>query len=423
MAKALVVAAPQSGSGKTLFTLGLIRALRNRGYKVGSAKVGPDYIDPQFHAAASGGPCVNLDLWAMGESLCRGLLAEAGRGQDIVIVEGVMGLFDGPVGARGSTADLAEALGLPVVLLVDASRQAQSIGALVHGFRSYRPGVNVAGVVLNRVRSERHLAILSEAVGANLLGVVRQIDSVQLPSRHLGLVQAQEIQQLEAVIEDVASAVARETIIDKLVQIGTEFSNHACGVPLAPLGSRIAVARDAAFSFCYPHVLKGWRDAGAEVSFFSPLGGEAPSADADAIYLPGGYPELHAGKISSNAVFFGALRNSKALIYGECGGYMVLGDALVDAEGQSHAMAGLLPVTTSFAKPKLHLGYRQLEPVNAPWKVPLRGHEFHYSSVVTFGSAEPLFHARDAASKDLGNIGMRRGKVMGSYAHVIAVAP
>jgi cobyrinic acid a,c-diamide synthase len=423
LAKALIVAAPQSGSGKTLFTLGLIRALRNQGYKVGSAKVGPDYIDPQFHAAASGGTCVNLDLWAMGENLCRSLLADAARGQDIVIVEGVMGLFDGPVGARGSTADLAEALDLPVVLLVDASHQAQSIGALVHGFRSYRPGVNIAGVVLNRVRSERHLAILADAVGEDLLGAVRQIDSVQLPSRHLGLVQAQEIQQLETVIEEVASAVARETIVDNLFQIGSDFSNHVQVAALPPLGSRIAVARDAAFSFCYPHILQGWRDAGAEVSFFSPLVGEAPSDVADAIYLPGGYPELHAGKISSNAAFLGALRKSTALIYGECGGYMVLGDALVHANGHSHAMAGLLPVTTSFAAPKLHLGYRQLVPINAPWNMALRGHEFHYSNVISHGSADPLFHAKDAAGKDLGNIGMRRGKVMGSYAHLIAVAP
>ncbi len=423
MAKVLVVAAPQSGSGKTLFTLGLIRALRNRGYKVGSAKVGPDYIDPQFHAAASGGDCVNLDLWAMGDRLCRKLLAEAGQGQDIVIVEGVMGLFDGPTGAHGSTADLAEALGLPVVLLVDASHQAQSVGALVHGFRSYRPAVRIAGVVLNRIRSDRHLAILSDAVGADLLGAVRQIDSVQLPSRHLGLVQAQEIQRLEAVIEDVASAVTRETIIDKLFQIGAEFSNHADGAALPPLGGRIAIARDAAFSFCYPHVLKGWREAGAELWFFSPLAGEAPSADADAIYLPGGYPELHAGKISSNTAFLGALHRSSALIYGECGGYMVLGDALVDADGCAHTMAGLLPVTTSFAKPKLHLGYRQLQPINSLWHVALRGHEFHYSSVVAQDSAEPLFHAKDAAGKDLGMIGMRRGNVMGSYAHVIAVAP
>ncbi len=423
MAKVLVVAAPKSGSGKTLFTLGLIRALRNQGFKVGSAKVGPDYIDPQFHTAASGSECVNLDLWAMGETLCRSLLSGVCQGKDIVIVEGVMGLFDGPQGAAGSTADLAQALGLPIVLLVDASHQAQSIGALVHGFRNYRPALNVAGVVLNRVRSERHLALLSEAVSSVLLGALRQIDSLHLPSRYLGLVQAQEIQRLETIVEEVALAVTRETIIDKLFQIGSHFSNHSGEMPLAPLGNRIAVARDAAFTFTYPHILRGWQEAGAAISFFSPLAGEAPSADADAIFLPGGYPELHAGKISSNGAFLGALQAARALIYGECGGFMVLGDALEDAAGVSHAMAGLLPVTTSFAKPKLHLGYRQLEPINAPWNTSLRGHEFHYSSLAKQGSADPLFKASDAAGNDHGLIGMRRGNVMGSYAHVIALAP
>jgi cobyrinic acid a,c-diamide synthase len=423
LAKALVVAAPQSGSGKTLFTLGLIRALRNRGLKVASAKVGPDYIDPQFHAAASGSPCVNLDLWSMGEARCRGLLAEACQGQDIVVVEGVMGLFDGPAGGKGSTADLAEVLGLPIILLIDASHQAQSIGALVHGFRTYRPTLNVVGVVLNRVRSDRHLAIMTASLGCELLGALRQSDLLHLPSRHLGLLQAQEFQSLETLIEDAASAVTRETFVDKLFQAGAVFSNHPLSPALPPLGQRIAIARDPAFSFCYPHIVSGWRQAGAEISDFSPMNNEVPAAAADAVYLPGGYPELHAGKLAAASRTIAALKSSDAMVYGECGGYMFLGQSLIDAQGVSHPMAGLLPHVTSFEKRKLHLGYRHLRPLAGPWTTPLRGHEFHYSTQVSTSAGDALFKASDAAGTEIGLMGMRRGKVMGSYAHVISEAP
>lgn len=422
MAKALVVAAPQSGSGKTLFTLGLIRALRNRGLKVASAKVGPDYIDPQFHAAASGQPCVNLDLWAMGEARCRGLLVQAGAGQDVVIVEGVMGLFDGPAGAKGSTADLAEALGLPIVLLVDASHQAQSIAALVHGFQTFRPSSQIAGVVLNKVRSDRHLAVLSDSLRCELFGAVRQNDLLNLPSRHLGLIQAQEFQSLEQLIEEAALAVTRETFLDKLFQIGTDLTNDSFDVVLPPLGQRIAIAQDEAFSFCYPHVIAGWKCAGADISFFSPLKNERPGAGADAVFLPGGYPELHAGVLSAADRTIAALKSSSAMIYGECGGYMFLGDALIDAQGSSHAMAGLLPHVTGFEKRKLHLGYRELRPLTGPWKKLLRGHEFHYSTQTSCEAADALFFATDAAGTAIGPMGMQRGNVMGSYAHVIAEA-
>lgn len=424
MAKAIIIAAPQSGSGKTLITLGLIRALRNRGIKVASAKVGPDYIDARFHEAASGSPCINLDLWAMGAAACKARLAEIGQGQDLVIIEGVMGLFDGPDGAKGSTADLAEALGLPIILIVDAARQAQSIAALVHGFASYRPNVKLAGIILNRVASDRHDKILKNALAKQtVLGTMRHNDSHIWPSRHLGLVQAMENQQLEAFIESAAAGVARETNLDMCIESAVEFANQSIpetGLP--PLAQSIAIARDVAFAFAYPHLLNDWQQAGAELSFFSPLNDEAPDAKAAAIFLPGGYPELYAGKLAANKNFLIALRQSKALIYGECGGYMVLGDGIIDKDGNSHAMAGLLPVTTSFATRKLSLGYRQLIPLTGPFKWPLRGHEFHYSTIKHSGEAEPLFHAQDAAGNDLGQMGQRRGKVMGSYAHIISEA-
>jgi cobyrinic acid a,c-diamide synthase len=426
LAKAIIIAAPQSGSGKTLITLGLIRALRNKGIKVASAKVGPDYIDARFHEAASGSPCINLDLWAMGAASCKARLAKIGQGQDLIIIEGVMGLFDGPDGAKGSTADLAEALGLPIILVVDAARQAQSIAALVHGFASYRPSVKLAGIILNRVASDRHAKILQNALTKHtVLGMMRHNDSHVWPSRHLGLVQAMENQQLEAFIESAAAGVARETNLDMCIESAVEFMNQSnppeTGLP--PLAQTIAIAHDVAFAFAYPHLLNDWQKAGAELSFFSPLNDETPDAKAAAIFLPGGYPELHAGKLAANKNFMIALRQSKATIYGECGGYMVLGDGIIDKDGSSYAMAGLLPVTTSFAIRKLSLGYRQLIPLTGPFKWPLRGHEFHYSTIKHSGEAEPLFHAQDAAGNDLGQMGQRRGKVMGSYAHIISESP
>jgi cobyrinic acid a,c-diamide synthase len=423
MIKTILIAAPASGSGKTLVTLGLIRALRNKGLKVASAKLGPDYIDGRFHEAASGQPCINLDYWAMGSAQCAARLEEIGQGQDLVIIEGVMGLFDGPDGAKGSTADLAESLGIPVVLVVDAAKQAQSVAALVHGFTSFRPHLKIAGVILNRVGSDRHLSLLRRALPhTQILGVMRHNDSHILQSRHLGLIQAQENQQLETFIETVAAGVSRETILDTIVESAVEFTNqskkHKFSLPL--LAQKIAIAQDTAFAFAYPHLLSGWRKQGAELSFFSPLSNEVPNGDA--VFLPGGYPELHAGKIAANTAFLNGLRDHKGLIYGECGGYMVLGDGLIDKGGTKHAMAGLLPLTTSFATRKLHLGYRQLKPLTGPFKRPLRGHEFHYSTIESHGGGEALFHAQDAAGNDLGQIGQRIGNVMGSYAHIIGEA-
>jgi cobyrinic acid a,c-diamide synthase len=424
LAKALVIAAPSSGCGKTVITLGLLRALRKRGLRVASAKVGPDYIDPRFHEAATGRPCFNLDPWAMDRAQIRTLLRSLSGDADIIIIEGVMGLFDGPDGAAGSTADLASSLGLPVILAIDARHQAQSIAALVHGFSTFRPDVPVAGVLLNRVASERHAAILHGALGHKVLGTLRHDDSLVLPSRHLGLVQAEENQDLETFIETAALAVARETVLDRILGIaGQLVDDSMIRESLPPLGQRIAIAHDTAFAFAYPHLLHQWHRSGASLSFFSPLADEPAETDADAIFLPGGYPELHAARLSANVEFLASLRMSKGLIYGECGGYMVLGEALVDATGTSHAMAGLLPVVTSFAMRKLHLGYRQLAPEpGAPWTSPLRGHEFHYSSIVQEGAADRLFSARDAAGRDLAPMGLRRGRVMGSYAHVICEA-
>jgi cobyrinic acid a,c-diamide synthase len=424
LAKALIVAAPHSGSGKTLVTLGLIRALKNAGHHVASAKVGPDYIDPQFHSAASGEACVNLDPWAMGSEACAALLNNEA---DITIIEGVMGLFDGPEGARGSTADLAANLGMPVLLVIDCAHQAQSIAALVKGFATLRNDMTIAGLFLNRVKSDRHAAILRASLdncGIPIVGQLRHNDSFHMPSRHLGLVQAMENQALETFLETAAAGVARETFLDKLFQIATPLTNQSPVTRhlLPPLAQNMAIASDEAFSFIYPHVLKAWHAAGATLQFFSPLKNEAPP-HADAIYLPGGYPELHAGKLAANTTLMAGLRQFPGTIYGECGGYMTLGESLTDAHGVSHAMAGLLPLETSFATRKLHLGYRQLTALGGPLPKQLRGHEFHYATIVREGEGDRLFDATTANGTSLPTMGLRRGHVMGSFAHIICVAP
>ncbi len=424
LAKALIVAAPHSGSGKTLVTLSLIRALRNAGYRVASAKVGPDYIDPQFHAAASGRPCVNLDLWAMGPANCTALLQSDA---DLTIIEGVMGLFDGPDGARGSTADLAAELGLPILLVVDCAHQAQSIAALVQGFARHRADVQIAGVFLNRIKSDRHAALLRSALVSSAIPVVGQLrhnDSLRLPSRHLGLVQAMENQEIESFLEGAATGVARETRLDSIIAMAASSSNQTAQSTkaLPPLGQTIAIARDEAFAFAYPHLLDGWQKAGVTLDFFSPLNNEVPG-ETDAVFLPGGYPELHAGRLAGNSKFLNGLRNFAGLVYGECGGYMVLGDGLVDANGTRHAMAGLLPLETSFAQRKLNLGYRQLTTLSGPLPLHLRGHEFHYATILSEGAGDRLFDAATANGTSLQPMGLRRGNVMGSFAHIISVAP
>lgn len=421
MAKAIIVSAPSSGSGKTLITLGLLRAFRTAGVRVAAAKVGPDYIDPRFHEAASGRGCYNLDPWAMSANQIKGLAAELARGADLVIIEGVMGLFDGPHGARGSTADLAAMLELPVIFVIDSRHQAQSAAALVHGFASYRKDLDLAGVILNRTASERHELLLREALGEQVLMALRNDDTLAWPSRHLGLVQAQEKQNLEAFIEAAAGRVNHPPVLEQILELARPLAEMDGVPPLPPLAQFMAVAQDDAFSFSYNHLLDGWRRQGAALSVFSPLADEAPDPTAEAVFLPGGYPELHAGRIAANSRFLDGLRNHAGLVYGECGGYMVLGERLIDSNGLGHVMAGLLPLTASFEKSRLQLGYRQLEPLTAaPWTARLMAHEFHYSSVVAEGRADRLFAARDAAGNALENMGLRCGRVMGSYAHVIA---
>lgn len=429
MTSGLVIAAPRSGSGKTVITLGLMAALRRRGLVVAPAKTGPDYIDPAFLARAALREAVNLDPWSMRADRLKALAATQATGADLLLVEGVMGLFDGAADNSGSTADLAELLGLPVVLVVDATSQSQSVAPLVAGFANWRPGVHIGGVILNRVASMRHERMLVEALaatGISCLGAIPRDPALVVPERHLGLVLPGEVMAFDGFLEAAAEAVGNYVDLAALRALAAPLSNSIAAPPaLPPLGQRIAIARDAAFAFLYPHLLDGWRAQGAELSFFSPLADQGPAADADAVYLPGGYPELHGATLANAASFkagLAAARDRGALVYGECGGFMVLGETLVDKEGQGHQMSGLLPVATRIDRPKRILGYRRLvQSGDLPWPAHLNGHEFHYSSARQT-RLPPLFAATDARGEALPGMGAVIGKVMGSYAHVIDAA-
>lgn len=454
-ARGIVIAAPSSGSGKTLLTLGLLRALTNKGLSVSSAKVGPDYIDPAFHGAATGRPCFNIDPWAMRNELRDHILTGLCRGAEMVVCEGVMGLFDGATATEGSTADVAVATGWPVILIVDARAQAASAAAVVRGFAELRADIKIGGVIFNRLGSERHSTVIRDAMAHYLpaipvLGYLPRHDALTLPSRHLGLVQAGEHDALESFLDQAAELISGHVDMEALMDGATLLKPAPLkpaplkpvpaihpdnppgpimpATPMAPIGQRIAVANDKAFAFSYAHVLDGWRCAGAEIQSFSPLADEAPWVDADAIYLPGGYPELHAGQLASGASFVPGLRQAAdrgVSIYGECGGYMVLGEGLVDADGTRHAMAGLLPLETSFAERRLHLGYRHVMLTNPGGangglgETVYRGHEFHYATIVREGDAAALFHVRDAAGNDSGTAGLSHGSVAGSFIHLI----
>lgn len=427
----LLVSAPASGTGKTTVMLGLLRALAEDGLSVQPYKSGPDYIDPAFHRAACGRASFNLDSWAMGEDLIAAVSGQA-RGADICLAEGSMGLFDG-VATRGrvgygSSAETARMMGWPVILVIDVSGQAQSAAATALGFATYDPDLPLAGVILNRVASPRHerLARLGmERAGVRVLGALPRRGDLALPERHLGLIQAVEHPDLDAAIAGYAGFLRAHVDLDTIRAAARGGPAPATGTLPHPPAQRIALAQDAAFSFTYPHVLAGWRAAGAEIMPFSPLADEAPDAHADLVWLPGGYPELHAGRLAAASVFLAGLRTHAQTrpVHGECGGYMALGAALIDKEGTRHAMAGLLGLVTSYAQRKFHLGYRRAVLKTAmPGQGPvaaLRGHEFHYSTILDQPDA-PLAMVTDADGNPVPETGSCRGHVTGTFFHLIA---
>ncbi len=431
-APGLMISAPASGTGKTTVTLGLLRALREDGLAVQPFKSGPDYIDPAFHRAASGRASFNLDSWTMGGALLDAIAGQA-QDADLVLAEGAMGLFDGAMTpgmtGNGASADIARRMGWPVVLVVDVSGQAQSAAATALGFRQHCADLPFAGVILNRVASPRHERLVRggmAAMGIPVLGALPRRPDLSLPERHLGLVQAMEHPDLEAVL-DACAAFVRAHVDLAAVRAAARGGQdrEAPAIRIAPPAQRIALAQDAAFSFTYPHLLAAWRAAGAEILPFSPLADEAPAEHADLVWLPGGYPELHAGRLAAAERFRGGLRLHAQTrpVYGECGGYMALGEGLIDKQGVRHRMAGLLGLVTSHAGRRLHLGYRQarlLAPAAGQEAgAMLRGHEFHYSTIVA-QCDPPLARVTDADGVEIAETGSHRGQIAGSFFHLVA---
>ncbi|WP_026191150.1 cobyrinate a,c-diamide synthase [Methylosinus sp. LW4] len=432
-APGILIAAVRSGAGKTTVTLGLMRALARRGLRVSGVKCGPDYIDPAFHAVATGRASFNLDSWTMEAELLAQLALRAGEDADLVVAEGAMGLFDGAPGAlaqTGASADIAAHIGWPVLLVMDVSGQAQSAAAIARGVALHDARVRLAGVLLNRTGSERHRKLAQEAieaVGIKVLGALPRDSGVALPERHLGLVQAGETRGLEALLDRLAERMEAHVDLDALLAAAggglVDLAPGPLHVPHAP-GGRIAVAQDEAFSFFYPHLARAWREAGAEIVFFSPLADEVPPEDCDACWLPGGYPELHASRLAAAQNFLGGLRRFAATraVHGECGGYMTLGRTLTDAAGAAHEMAGLLDLATSFAQRKLHLGYRRArllaDGALGAAGDELAGHEFHYATIVS-EKGEPFAMVTDAYSQEQRPAGLRAGRVTGSFFHAM----
>lgn len=434
----LMIAAPASGTGKTTVMLGLLAALRDRGLTVQPFKNGPDYIDPAFHKVASGRESINLDTWAMGPETMAGLAGVA-MDCDLALAEGSMGLFDGVAvkgaSGNGAAADLAMLMGWPVVLVIDASGQAQTAAAVAQGLARFRPGVTVAGVILNRIASPRHDALVRAGMaeaGLVVLGSLPKRAAIAMPERHLGLVQAEEVPALREMIAEAAALIREGVDLDALIAAASTSARSHSAPKIAPPGQRIALARDAAFSFVYPHLLQGWRRAGAEILTFSPLANEGPAPDADICWLPGGYPELHGPRLAAADRFRAELQAFAMTkpVHGECGGYMAMGEALIDKEGTRHQMAGLLGLTTSFAIRKMHLGYRlawldQPMPGHAKGSR-LAGHEFHYSTILAQPDT-PLALVTDASGVGVAETGSTRrqgggGISTGTFFHLIAEA-
>ncbi|PZU25468.1 MAG: cobyrinic acid a,c-diamide synthase [Shinella sp.] len=433
-AKALIIGAPRSGSGKTSLTIGLLRAFSRRGVRVRGVKTGPDYIDPGFHAVATGREGLNIDTWAMDPAMASHLLKRAAQDTDLLLIESAMGLFDGIPGKpnrSGAAADLARALDIPVLLALDVSGQSQTAGAIACGFMHYDRGVRIAAVALNKAGSDRHVRLAGDAIlalGVPLVGAVRRDAALVLPERHLGLVQASEHPEMETHIERLADAAEAGLDLDAILNVAAPLVLPTASADkiMPPPGQRIAIAEDRAFTFLYPHLRQGWRDQGAELVPFSPLADEAPHTDCDFCWLPGGYPELHAGALAAADHFREGLARfaSTRAVHGECGGFMVLGESLTDAAGVTHRMTGLLSHATSFATRKMNLGYRQArlleDGILGGKGTVIRGHEFHYARITDPGRDAPFALIADGEGREIGPAGGQRGRVTGTFFHAIA---
>lgn len=408
--RVLMVSALSSGQGKTTVTAALARALVRRGQRVRVFKCGSDFIDPMLLERASGAPVGSLDLWMVGIDQCRAQLAAAAAHADVILIEGVMGLYDG----TPSSADLARAFGVPVMAVIDASAMAQTAGAVVHGLRDYGP-VEMAGVIANRVASERHAAMVAESMrGIPLLATLPRQDKA-LPERHLGLVLPSELEDIDTLLDTLATQLAFDPAAWDAMP-STRVDLAAAPEPVAPLlaGVTIAIARDAAFAFLYPANIETLRQLGVTLAWFSPLADQPVPAEAHAVYLPGGYPELHARQLSEAGQWHASIRQAHQAgvpILAECGGMMAVAGSLVDLDGTAWPMAGLMPGQIAMQKRLAGLGPQGLDTPHGQ----LRGHTFHYSKLNT--GAAP--HTRTVRHPDgaAGEFVYRAGSLTASYFH------
>jgi cobyrinic acid a,c-diamide synthase len=408
---ALFISAPASNQGKTTVTAGLARYHARRGLRVRVFKTGPDFLDPMILERASGAPVYSLHLWMVGEDGCRALLAEAAKEADLILIEGVMGLFDG----TPSSADLATTFGVPVLAVIGAHGMAQTFGAVAFGLARYRADLPFHGVLANRVASARHAQMLSEAIpeGLRYCGHLSKADDIALPDRHLGLTQAAEIADLDARLDRAADAIGQTDLRELPPPVSFEEQARA---PLPRLleGKRIAIARDAAFAFIYPANLDMLKAMGATLVTFSPLDDEPVPENADALYLPGGYPELHAARLAANSHTAASIRAhvecGKAIV-AECGGMLYLLDTLVDLDGVTHAMLGALPGEAKMQKRLARLAMQRIESSRGI----STGHTFHYSSMTT--PLSPVLTATHATTGAEGEAIYRHGPITATYMH------
>lgn len=415
-APVLMVSAIASGQGKTSTTAAIARYFVRAGKRVRVFKTGADFIDPMMLERACGAPVYSLDLWLLGLPACRALLLQAAREADLVLIEGVMGLYDG----QPSSADLANAFGVPVLAVVDAAAMAQTVGAVVLGLRDFGP-VHLAGVIANRVASEGHVTMIRNALREiPLLGsLAKQAQS--LPERHLGLVLPEEQTSIEDMLDQLAASLTLdESLWAQLPAAQLESSELASSpLPLLLQGRQIAIAKDAAFAFVYPANIACLEQLGARIVYFSPLNDEAIPEGSAALYLPGGYPELHADRLSKAQRYLSSLHAFHAAhqpIYAECGGMMSLAECLVDADGNEHAMAALLPGTMRMQKRLTALGMQRLPcGVANDESTMLRGHTFHYSRFET--SLQPARHCLRQKNDEQGEAVYQHGSLIATYFH------
>ncbi|MCH9853069.1 MAG: cobyrinate a,c-diamide synthase [Alphaproteobacteria bacterium] len=440
--QACLIAAPYSNSGKTLIVMSLLRHCANHSISVMPAKIGPDYIDPQFHAlAARTHHAINLDSWAMRD--CSLQMAQQLARDNFMLIEGAMGLYDGAgSGVIGSNADFAQKTDIPIILILPVKGIARSVCALVKGLLDYQPAhinqLNIIGVILNGIGSQNHQQILETALQEDfpdlpIIGAVPHCDEWVLPSRHLGLTQPDALHAFDSRLNDIASAIMKHIDFNLLMTLikkhsknnKLESKSHQKSFITLNNIKHIAIAYDDSCRFIYHAQLESWKQQNIQLSFFSILLNQTPSPQADMIFLTGGYPELFAAKIAKADKFFASLMQAKqsgAWIYGECGGYMLLGKKLIDEQGDVHQMAGLLDHSTDMRQPKRHLGYRICR-LNQPTMFrhhAFTAHEFHYSSEHQAPTQQPLFcDVRDSQGKILPDAGGIKGRVMGSYLHLI----